>query len=286
MKPLGLIGLGLLGSAMSERFMAAGYSVLGFDSNAERREQFRTAGGVLCDSARTVFQNCETVVLSLPNSGIVAEVISGCLDRIQQHLIVDTTTGSPEDARQLAAQLEALGACYLDATVVGSSEQTRQGDVVTLVGGTTEGFTGAKSLLECFSAQQFHTGASGTGATAKLIVNLVLGLNRAVLAEALNLAKACRMDQVRILEILRSGAAYSRVMDIKGDKMICGDFAPQARLDQHWKDVGLILELSRSANAAVPLSELHSQLLERASTLGFGQQDNSAIMKAFEHPAE
>jgi 3-hydroxyisobutyrate dehydrogenase-like beta-hydroxyacid dehydrogenase len=68
--------------------------------------------------------------------------------------------------------------------------------------------------------------------------------------------------------------------------MISGDFAPQARLDQHWKDVGLILELSRSANAAVPLSERHSQLLERASTLGFGQQDNSAIIKAFEHPAE
>ena len=275
MKPLGLIGLGLLGSAMSERFMAAGYSVCGFDSSVERREQFKAAGGVLCDSARAVFQNCETIVLSLPNSRIVAEVITGCLDTVQQHLIVDTTTGAPEDARQLAAQLEALGACYLDATVVGSSEQTRQGDVVTLVGGTTEGFAGAKSLLECFSAQQFHTGSSGTGATAKLIVNLVLGLNRAVLAEALNLAKACRMDQVSILEILRSSAAYSRVMDIKGDKMISGDFAPQARLDQHWKDVGLILELSRSANAAV-----------RASTLGFGEQDNSAIIKAFEHPAE
>ena len=286
MKPLGLIGLGLLGSAMSERFMAAGYSVLGFDSSPERREQFKAAGGVLCDSARAVFQNCETVVLSLPNSGIVAEVISGCLDGIHQHLIVDTTTGAPEDARQLATQLEAHGACYLDATVVGSSEQTRQGVVMTLVGGTAEGFEKAASLLKCFSTQQFHTGASGTGATAKLIVNLVLGLSRAVLAEALNLAKACQMDQARILEILRSGAAYSRVMDIKGDKMISGDFAPQARLDQHWKDVGLILELGRSANAAVPLSELHSQLLERASTLGFGQQDNSAIIKAFENPAE
>jgi 3-hydroxyisobutyrate dehydrogenase-like beta-hydroxyacid dehydrogenase len=271
---------------MSERFMAAGYSVRGFDSSVERREQFKAAGGVLCDSAKAVFQNCETIVLSLPNSRIVAEVITGCLDTVQQHLIVDTTTGAPEDARQLAAQLEALGTCYLDATVVGSSEQTRQGEVVTLVGGTTEGFAKAASLLKCFSTQQFHTGASGTGATAKLIVNLVLGLNRAVLAEALNLAKACQMDQASILEILRSGAAYSRVMDIKGDKMISGDFAPQARLDQHWKDVGLILELGRSTTAAVPLSELHSHLLERASTLGFGQQDNSAIIKAFEHPAE
>lgn len=286
MKPLGLIGLGLLGSSMSERFMAAGYAVLGFDTSVEQREQFRTAGGVLCNSVKSVFQQCETVVLSLPNSSIVSEVISSCLDSIRQHLLVDTTTGSPEDARSLAVQLETHGTCYLDATVVGSSEQTRQGQVVTLVGGTTDGFRMASPLLKCFSMQQFHTGPSGTGATAKLIVNLVLGLNRAVLAEALNLAKACQMDQVRILEILRSGAAYSRVMDIKGDKMIAGDFSPQARLDQHWKDVGLILELGRIANAAVPLSELHSQLLERASSLGFGQQDNSAIIKAFENSAE
>ena len=282
MTPVGLIGLGLLGSAMAERFAVAGYRVHGFDTNRERRDLFTAAGGVLCDSANSVFQNCPTVVLSLPNSKIVAELITVCRDQIRGHLIVDTTTGSPEDARRLASQLETREACYLDATVVGSSEQARQGQVVALVGGTTEGFEKACPLLKCFSTQQFHTGASGTGATAKLIVNLVLGLNRAVLAEALNLAQCCQMDQSRILEILRSGAAYSKVMDVKGEKMITQDFAPQARLDQHWKDVGLILELGRNANATVPLSELHSQLLERASALGFGQLDNSAIIKAFE----
>ena len=282
MTPVGLIGLGLLGGAMAERFAAAGYVVHGFDTSLERRDAFTAAGGVLCDSASSVFQKCPTVVLSLPNSRIVAELIAECRDQIQRHLIVDTTTGAPEDARLFASQLAAHGGCYLDATVVGSSEQTRHGQVITLVGGTAEGFEQACPLLKCFSTQQFHTGPSGTGATAKLIVNLVLGLNRAVLAEALNLAKCCQMDQSGILEILRSGAAYSKVMDVKGEKMITENFAPQARLDQHWKDVGLILELGRNANAALPLSELHSQLLERASTLGFGQLDNSAIIKAFE----
>ena len=282
MTSVGLIGLGLLGSAMAERFVAAGYLVHGFDTNEERRDAFRAAGAVLCDSATSVFQSCPTVVLSLPNSKIVSDVITGCLAQIQRHLIIDTTTGAPEDARLFSSQLESRGACYLDATVVGSSEQTRQGQVITLVGGTAEGFEQACPLLKCFSMQQFHTGPSGTGATAKLIVNLVLGLNRAVLAEALNLAKCCQMDQACILEILRSGAAYSRVMDVKGEKMISEDFSPQARLDQHWKDVGLILELGRNTNAAVPLSELHSKLLERASALGFGQLDNSAIIKAFD----
>lgn len=282
MTQLGLIGLGLLGSAMAERFMATGHTVIGFDTSLERREAFKVSGGVLGGSDRSIFQQCETVFLSLPNSRIVSEVIASCLDQIHRHLIVDTTTGAPEDARHLSKQLELLGACYLDATVVGSSEQARQGQVVTLVGGTLDGYEQVSSWLSCFSTQQFYTGDSGTGATAKLIVNLVLGLNRAVLAEALNLAKCCQMDQARILDILRSGAAYSKVMDIKGDKMINGDFSPQARLDQHWKDVGLILDLGRNTDASVPLSELHSQLLERASSLGFGQSDNSAIIKAFE----
>lgn len=286
MKPLGLIGLGLLGSAMAERFIAAGYSVTGFDTSQERTEQFKAIGGAPVDSAKAVFENCLTVVLSLPNSKVVSHLLTGCLEVLQEHLIVDTTTGAPEDSRQIAALLAARGVCYLDATVVGSSEQARQGQVTTLVGGTSEGYARVFELLQCFSTQQFYTGPSGTGATAKLIVNLVLGLNRAVLAEALSLARACQMDQNSILEILRSGAAYSRVMDTKGQKMISGDFSPQARLDQHWKDVALILEMSRNVNAAVPLSELHSQLLERVSSMGYGQQDNSAVIKAFERSAE
>lgn len=285
MKPLGLIGLGLLGTAMAERWMLAGYSVFGYDISPERRDALNAAGVIVSDSASSVFESCETVVLSLPNSTIAAELITSNIEKIHGQLIVDTTTGAPEDARRMSASLESRGARYLDATVVGSSEQTRQGQVMTLVGGCAEGYARACPLLKAFSVQQFHTGPSGTGCTAKLIVNLVLGLNRAVLSEALNLARCCEMDQRSILEILRSGAAYSRVMDVKGEKMISQDFTPQARLDQHWKDVGLILELGRSTEAALPLSTLHAELLSRASGMGFGQVDNSAIIKAFETPA-
>ena len=122
----------------------------------------------------------------------------------------------------------------------------------------------------------------GSGATAKLIVNLVLGLNRAVLAEGLSLARSCGVDLTQMLAILQSGAAYSRAMDTKGPKMLSGDFTPQARLDQHWKDVRLILELGRQQGATLPLSQVHHELLERASAMGFGASDNSAVIRAFD----
>ncbi len=279
---VGLIGLGLLGSALSERLISAGYQIQGFDVNEDRRATLHSIGGSPLDSAVAVIQSCQTILLSLPDSKSVSDVMESVHSSLDRHLIIDTTTGAPDDSARLGEFLSRSHVEYLDATVVGSSEQARRCETMVLSGGTLAGFEAALPVLRCFSSQQFHTGSWGTGATAKLIVNLVLGLNRAVLAEALNLARRTGMDQRSMLEILRSGAAYSRVMDLKGEKMLSGDFAPQARLDQHAKDVRLILDVGKSSGSQLPLSELHSVLLERASMLGFGQQDNSAIIKAFE----
>jgi 3-hydroxyisobutyrate dehydrogenase-like beta-hydroxyacid dehydrogenase len=120
----------------------------------------------------------------------------------------------------------------------------------------------------------------------KLVVNLVLGLNRAVLAEGLSFAQACGIDPAVALEVLAAGPAFSRVMDAKGKKMIARDFEPQARLSQHLKDVHLILAEAAKHNAKTPLSELHRALLEALDAAGFGGEDNAAIVRAFEsmHP--
>jgi 3-hydroxyisobutyrate dehydrogenase-like beta-hydroxyacid dehydrogenase len=118
----------------------------------------------------------------------------------------------------------------------------------------------------------------------KLVVNLVLGLNRAALAEGLAFARACGLDPGEALRVLRAGAAYSQVMDAKGRKMVDHDFRPQARVAQHLKDVRLILAEAERAGAAVPLSELHRQLLERVVAAGLGDADNAAVIRAFEDP--
>ena len=115
----------------------------------------------------------------------------------------------------------------------------------------------------------------------KLVVNLVIGLNRAVLAEALGLASHCGMNLETTLEVLRSCPAYSAVMDTKGHKMIEGDFTPQARLSQHLKDVKLINQLAVATQADTPLSQLHQSLLSELEQAGFGEEDNSAIFRAF-----
>ena len=106
---------------------------------------------------------------------------------------------------------------------------------------TPASFAASSDIFEAIGQQTFHTGAAGTGAKMKLVTNLVLGLNRAALAEGLAFAGSLGLDLALSLAVMRGSAAYSRIMDTKGERMIRGDFAPDARLSQHLKDVRLIV---------------------------------------------
>lgn len=284
MSDIGLIGLGLLGSAIAERLLASGRNVAGYDLDPAKRALLQEAGGTAVASIAELVVGAPVILLSLPDSQIVERVTSAFPAAANGRLVIDTTTGDPDAAIQTAARLAALGARYLEATVVGSSRMLRERDVVVLLGGDPGDADAAMTSIEPWASQWFHVGPVGSAARAKLVANLVLGLHRAVLAEGLTLAQRCGLDGDAVLEMLRCGLAYSRVMDTKGRKMIESDFAPEARLKQHHKDVRLILELAGRCGAHVPLSELHDSLLQRAEELGFAESDNSAIIRAFQDP--
>ena len=233
MDRVGMIGLGLMGSALAARLLAGGLRVVGYDLREECRDQLVAHGGDPASSAREVFVACRAVVLSLPNSEVVAEVLEEAGDAVAGVTVIDTTTGDPRATEAIGKWLAGHGADYLDATLTGSSALAASGELIVTAGGPAEVFARAEALFRLFATRWFHVGPWGSGARTKLVVNLVLGLNRAVLAEGLALAGRCGLDASAVLEILKSGAAYSRVMDAKGRKMIEGDFAPEAKLGQH-----------------------------------------------------
>lgn len=281
-RSVGLIGVGLVGTALAERFLAAGWRVTGFDIQPERRDALRDLGGDAAPTIDEVFATADTVVLSLPTSAIAAAVIGGVTAPLAGKVIIDTTTGEPEEMVALGQQLAERGANYLDATISGSSTQIRSREVIVTVGGDAATVANCDAVLRAFAARVFHVGGLGAGARMKLVVNLVLGLNRAVLAEGLCFAERTGVDPRLALEVLRAGPAYSRVMDTKGTKMLAGDFTPQARLSQHLKDVRLILLTGAAAGAVLPLSSLHAELLAALVAAGDGDLDNSAIFRAFD----
>src|SRR5262249_22050464 len=152
---------------------------------------------------------------------------------------------------------------YLDAEIGGSSRQVRERDVIVLCGGDRAVYDQCADVFDCFARRTFYLGPWGSGARMELAMNLVLGLNRAVLAEGLTFAEALGLDPQTALDVLQAGPAWSRVMETKGAKMLHRDFVPEARLSQHLKDVRLILAAGERAGADLPLSTLHRELLEK-----------------------
>lgn len=277
---IGLIGLGLMGRALGDRLLTNPTPVLGYDIAPTAAAVFRAHGGTVASSAASVFASCEIVLLSLPTDAEVREVLQQAAGSLRPgQIIIDTTTGDPASTVRVGQNLLARQIHYLDATISGNSEQARLGQALWMVGGDRQAVAQCEFLFRILAEKVVHVGPCGTGARMKLVTNLVLGLNRAALAEGLVLAGGLGLDLKRALEVLQASMAYSRVMDIKGRKMIEADYSAQARLSQHLKDVRLILEAAAAAGLTLPFSETHRRLMEQAQAEGLGDQDNSAIIE-------
>ncbi len=277
---IGVVGLGLMGTALTHRLLEHGWPVAVWNRSREKADPLLAAGATWTDRP---FADCDRVILSLYSSDVVRDVIDQFSPDLRPgQVIVDTTTGEPADGEELATRLRQRGVACLEAPISGSSEQTRRGEALVLVGGNRADFDRSTDLWECLARQVIYTGDSGSASRMKLVSNLVLGLNRAALAEGLAFARSTGVDPAAALEVLRNSAAASRVMDVKGQKMLTGDFTPAARLSQHLKDVRIILATAERAGQPLPLSALHRTLLERAESLGLGELDNSAIARVFE----
>jgi 3-hydroxyisobutyrate dehydrogenase-like beta-hydroxyacid dehydrogenase len=282
-EPIGLVGLGLMGTALAERLVGGGFEVWGYDIDPARGDLFQSLGGRLAAGTTEIAQRCRRILLSLPDSSVVQTVLADmgpCL--VPGQIIADTSTGDPERAETVGRRLAERDIWYLDATISGSSQQVRQGEVIVLAGGPAAAFEQCQDLFGLFARRWFCLGPWGSGSQMKLVSNLVLGLNRAALAEGLWLGRVLGLDPQMVLTVLRESMAYSRIMDTKGEKMVAGDFRPQARLSQHHKDVRLILAAAAKAGTDLPLSRAHARLLELAENTGYGALDNSAIIRAFE----
>ena len=275
-----LIGVGLVGTALAERFLAAGLSVVGYDVRSEALNA--VSGLIAAESPKSAAEASTWIVLSLPDSDDVVKVIHEIEIVCRGKTIIDTTTGDPDRTAALGSRLHQAGIRYVDATISGSSREVREGTAIVTAGGAEAVVQECSQLFDLFAKRWFHVGPWGSGSRIKLVVNLVLGLNRAVLAEGLSFAKACGFELAATLEVLKAGPAFSRVMDTKGQKMLTGDFMPEARLRQHWKDVRLIQSLAENLGISLPLSNVHQSLLARLDAQGLGELDNSVILRAYE----
>ena len=278
--PIGVIGLGLMGTAITERLLEHDFPVFVWNRSREKADSLIDRGAVWSDNP---ILSCDRVIISLYSSDVVAEVIEQMQSGLRaMQILIDATTGEPDDCIAMGKRLTAAGVHYLDAPISGSSQQTRCGEAMVMVGGDRAIFDACADLWPVLGKTVYYTGESGSASRMKLVSNLVLGMNRVALAEGLSFANAIGVNPAAALEVLRGSAAYSRVMDIKGNKMLTSDFSVQAKLSQHLKDVRIILSLAASSGLELPLSQTHRNLLEQAESAGCGELDNSSIIKVYQ----
>ncbi len=279
--PVGVIGLGLMGTALVERLLNAGYPVHVYNRTREKAEPLVARGARWSDNPLV---DCERVFISLYTSDLVEQVLQQMDSGLRAgQIVVDITTGDPQQMASLGARLAERGVQYLESPIAASSEQTRQGEALAIVAGPKEAMAACQDLYDATVAKAIHVGAWGNAAKTKLVNNLIVGLNRVALAEGLVFAKAVGLSMADAFAVVREGNAHSVAMDVKGRKMVEGDFSVQAKLSQHLKDVRLILEEAAAANTPLPASQLHLQLLEQAEAAGDGELDNSVIIRAIEN---
>jgi 3-hydroxyisobutyrate dehydrogenase-like beta-hydroxyacid dehydrogenase len=284
-----------MGTAVTQRLVAAGLEVLAYDVDAEKRAAIANVGAKPQATAGVVIAGCEINVLCVFDTTQVEEVIAGAgggVDAIAQgsrfasasrgtRIFVVTSTCDPERLAALARRVEAQGAQIVEYPVSGTSRQVAQGDGVGLVGGDPAVIERAAPVLDAICASRHYLGEIGNGSRAKLAVNLILGLNRAAIAEGLVFAERLGLDRVAFLEVARGSAAYSRVMDVKGDAMARREYqAPQSRVDQSLKDFRLMLEQARARGQDLPFATIYARMLEDCVGHGEARWDNAAIAEA------
>lgn len=275
---IGVVGLGLMGTAITERLLEAGFDVDVWNRTKEKAAPLIGLGARWSDCP---LSSCDRVIVSLYSSDVVSEVLDGWIEQCRHSkIVIDITTGDPRSSVSFASRLEGLGSAYLEAPISGSSVQTRQGQATVIAAGNHAAYVACEDLWRLLGKETFYVGAAGNAAKMKLVSNLVLGLNRAALAEGLAFAESLEIDLADALKVLKGSGAYSKQMDTKGPKMVAREYSVQARLSQHLKDVRLMLQAAESAGLALELTKTHQRLLERSEVLGVGDLDNSAVFEA------
>jgi 3-hydroxyisobutyrate dehydrogenase-like beta-hydroxyacid dehydrogenase len=278
-KSVGVVGLGLIGIALARRLMGAGYAVHGYDVEPKRNALLAEIGGHPCQSLREVGERCRTIFIAVLTTEQVESVVGNGepMGLTNRHTLISVSTADPDRIAALAGRLH--GPRFLEFPISGNSDQIILGNGVGMAGGERSTMEAVAPMLDAICKTRHYLGAIGAAGRAKLAVNLVGGLNRAVLAEGLAFAESMGLDLPAFLEVLKSSAAYNRAMDTRGEKMIKSDFAPHGKVHQSRKDFRLMHEAARRSGQQLPLAAVYLELIESCVAHGESDLDNSVVFK-------
>jgi 3-hydroxyisobutyrate dehydrogenase len=275
-----MIGLGLMGSALSARLIDAGVAVIGFDIDAAKTNALKASGAEFAAFAADVAMRCRTIVIAVYDGAEVKALLPDIANAKLPPLVICTTTCALGEIAAIAEFAARSHLSLIEAPISGTSAEVRAGTAAALVAGAPDIIASAAETLDILWPQRINVGAIGNASRTKLAINLILQNNRAALAEGIAFAESLGLDGASFLATARQSAAYSKVMDSKGQKMLARDFSPQSHIAQTLKDAELILREAGRHGLALPMTAVQADLLRAAIALQGPDSDSAAVIEA------
>jgi 3-hydroxyisobutyrate dehydrogenase len=287
---IGFIGLGNMGLGMASRLAESGYEIAVYNRTRAKAEPVAELGARVADSPADAAAGADVLMLSLANQNAVREVLfgeSGAVAALPEGAyIVDMSTIPPDFARELAATAPRSGHHALDACVYGAPMHARSGELRVLVGADDADFGAVEEILQAIGKDVTHLGANGMGATMKLVLNMLMGVQMPALAEAIVFGERAGLRRDDILKMIAGSGYSSPVMSFRCDIMGRRAFETAAfRLSLMRKDMMLVLAESQGLDVPMPVAESAYAMLTAAQQQGLGDLDVAAMLAFMERMA-
>jgi 3-hydroxyisobutyrate dehydrogenase-like beta-hydroxyacid dehydrogenase len=285
---VGVIGLGVMGSAIASRLLETGHSVRVHDVRREAMAELAAAGAATATTPREV-AIADVVVLSLNTTALVEQVVfgrDGLLSSARDGLlIIDMSSIDPGATRDFARRAEQNGAGWVDAPLSGGAPAATRGELTLMLGGTDEHVALATPVLNALASRLTHIGPPGSGQLVKLVNQVLVGCGFAALAEAAALVRAADLPPKQVLAALSGGRADSALVQEFFIKFAEIDLTPSGRVSNMVKDLETARDFARTANVPLPVTTAVSELHRWLTAAGHGDADNAALMLYYANTA-
>jgi L-threonate 2-dehydrogenase len=284
---VGMIGLGIMGSAMSANLSRAGFRVAGFDVLPKQRAAHARAGGIAVGSPRAVAKRSGIIVTSLPSARALAEVAGELAASAKRGAIVIETSTLPIPVKQSARDVLAKrGVILLDCPLSGTGAQARVKDLLIYVSGDRIAYRRIVPVLQGFTSANYYVGPFGSGSKMKFVANLLVAIHNVAAAEAMVLGMKAGLDPAMVLKVVAGGAGGSRMFQVRGPMMVKGDYSEATMKNEVWqKDMTIIGDFARELDCPTPLFAASAPIYNAAMAMGLGKEDTGAVCAVLEEMA-
>jgi putative dehydrogenase len=281
-----VIGLGSMGFGMARSLLRAGFSVAGFDVSADAAARFAACGGRAATTPADAAQGATIVIAVVVNAAQTEAVLfgeNGCAAVMEPGTVfVSSATMAPEVVRRLAGRLEAMGPHYLDAPMSGGAARAEEGKLTMLASGSPAAFTAARPALAAMTATTYELGDEpGQGAAFKMVNQLLAGVHIAVASEAMAFAARQNLDLQKVYDVITASAGNSWMFENRMPHVLAGDYSPKSSVSIFTKDLGIVLDMARSANFPVPLASSALQMFLMTAAAGMAGDDDSSVTRLY-----